>query len=66
MTCPLTDRQIKIVSRVAAGDHRKIIASDLGVSLASICHWMQDARILARVHTDEHLVATAIRNGWIQ
>jgi DNA-binding NarL/FixJ family response regulator len=61
----LTDREIEVLRRVAAGTSNKIIASQLGVSDATVKSHMK--RILSKLGANDrtHAVTIAMKRGFI-
>jgi len=62
----LSDREIQVLRKVATGTSNKIIASQLGVSEATVKGHMKS--ILSKLHASDrtHAVTEAIRRGIIQ
>ncbi|MEZ2132709.1 MULTISPECIES: LuxR C-terminal-related transcriptional regulator [unclassified Sinorhizobium] len=63
--CPLTERQLRVVSKLATGAPAKTVAGDLNMTLASVHNDIQRALQKIPAGNSVGLVAFAIRKGWI-
>ena len=65
--CPMTEKEIAVIKKLAIGLTRQEIAEAMRVSNVSVCHLVTDICRKAGIkRRDTLLVATAIRNGWIE
>lgn len=64
--CPLTPRQIEVLTWMAEGKTAIEIGIIMGLSHFTTTAHMQGAKEAAGVSKDTALVATALRQGWIQ
>lgn len=65
--CPLSEKDLQLVRNLAEGKTRKDLSADMRVSAVMICRWVGDMCRKAGIkRRDTLLVATAIRNGWIE
>lgn len=62
---PLDEKEVTIVSKLAAGEVRKEIASSFGVSESAVCQRIRIIADIMRVpRKDAAIVAKALREGW--
>jgi len=66
MNNPMTKLQTTMVRKMASGLHRKELVTEMNLSPRLVQIYITRARQLVKARSDEHLVATALRNGWIQ
>lgn len=64
--CPLTDRQIEVVRLLADGVTQAEIAQRLYLGLTTVKTHLAHAHQRAGTRSAAHLVATALRRGWIR
>jgi DNA-binding CsgD family transcriptional regulator len=64
--CPFTDKELELLRRLADGETRSRIAREMLVKERSL--YTSVSRMLARVGASNatHLVAGALRAGWIK
>lgn len=64
--CPLTTREIEIVRHLAEGRTAKDIGKKIGLTHFSINERIKTARRVVGAHNTPHLMAMALRQGWIE
>lgn len=65
-TCPLDDRDLTILRHVADGASDRATADAAGVTPKSVSSRISRMVRRTNCRTRAHLVATAIRRGWIK
>jgi len=63
--CPLSAREIEIVTHLAEGKTAKDIADLTGLSWASVNQRIKTMRRIVGAENSPHLAAIALRKGWI-
>lgn len=64
-SCPLSDREIEVLSLVSRGRTNNDIAADLVVSRHTVARHMTNIRTKLGVHSRAAAVAEATRRGWL-
>lgn len=65
LACPLSPRQVEVVSWMAEGKTAAEIGIILGVTTYTVQTYIASAKDSAGAHKETSLVATALRKGWI-
>jgi DNA-binding NarL/FixJ family response regulator len=63
--CPLTPRQLRVVSALSKGSPAKTVAGWLNITVTMVNNDIQRALAATNSGNAVGLVAKAIRNGWI-
>ncbi|MGX1353399.1 DNA-binding CsgD family transcriptional regulator [Bradyrhizobium elkanii] len=64
--CPLTEREIDIVKRIAQGDTAKEVAQQIGWTHYSVNERIKTVRRIVGAKNAPHLATIALRKGWIE
>lgn len=66
MNSPLSARELECINWLSKGDQPKQVAHRMGITLNTMRTYIRTARNKTQSHTAAALVATAIREKWIQ
>lgn len=65
--CPLNEKDLQLIRKLSSGMTRQELAKEMRVSSVMVCKWVADIAWKAKIRRkDTAIVATAIRNGWIE
>lgn len=64
--CPFDEIQVSILRALADGRLRRTIARDMGITKHYLDVLISRMLIRTRASNSTHLVATALRSGWIE
>lgn len=66
LNCPLTRREILAIQLSADGLSAKRVAHEMAISMSTVNNYLNSARDKLQLINMASLVATALRQGWIQ